>query len=59
VYSDGHGGTLIDPSVALFAQTAAALAPSAAASTVLVSSASTVGQSPLLYATASAGAGHG
>jgi autotransporter passenger strand-loop-strand repeat protein len=59
VLSDGHGGTLIDPRVALFAQTAAALAPSTAAGTPLVSSASTIGQSPLLYATASAGAGHG
>jgi autotransporter passenger strand-loop-strand repeat protein len=58
VLSDGHGGTLIDPQVALFVQTAAALAPSTAASTALVSSASTLGQSPLLHATASAGAGH-
>jgi hypothetical protein len=46
--SDGHGGTLIDPSVALFAQTAAALAPSV----------SIIGQTPLLRAAASATAGH-
>jgi autotransporter passenger strand-loop-strand repeat protein/autotransporter-associated beta strand protein len=58
VLSDGHGGTLIDPQVARFAQTAAAFAPSDAAKTALVSSASPIGQTPLLHATVSAAAGH-
>ena len=52
VLSDGHGGTLIDPKAALFAQTAAAFAPSDAAKTALVSSTSPAGQTPLLHAAA-------
>ena len=58
VLSDGHGGTLIDPTVARFAQAAAAFAPSNAAKTALVSSGSPAGQTPFLHATVSAGAGH-
>ena len=58
VLSDGHGGTLIDPDVARFAQTAAAFAPADAAKTALVSATSPVAQSPFAHATASAGAGH-
>jgi len=52
VTSDGHGGTLIDPSAALFAQTAAAFAPADAARTALVTSTSPVGQTPFLHAAA-------
>ena len=52
VLSDGHGGTLIDPKVAAFAQTAAAFAPSDAAKTALVSSASPTAQTPFLHAAA-------
>jgi hypothetical protein len=58
VLSDGHGGTLIDPKVVAFAQTAAGFAPSDAARTAPVSSASPSGQTPFLHATASATAGH-
>jgi hypothetical protein len=58
ILSDGHGGTLIDPKVVAFAQTAASFAPSDAAKTALVSSTSPTGPTPLLHATASAGAGH-
>jgi hypothetical protein len=58
VTSDGQGGTLIDPRVALFAQAAAVLAPSGAVQTALVSSASPIGLTPLLLATTSAGAAH-
>jgi autotransporter passenger strand-loop-strand repeat protein len=54
VLSDGQGGTLIDPAVARFAQTAAAFAPSDAATAALVSSASPIARSPFLHATASA-----
>jgi autotransporter passenger strand-loop-strand repeat protein len=57
VLSDGHGGTLIDPQAARFAQAAAAFAPTDAAKTVLVSGASLPGQTALLHPTASAGAG--
>jgi hypothetical protein len=57
VTSDGHGGTLIDPSAALFAQTAAAFAPADAAKTALASGASPTDHMPLLHATASAAAG--
>jgi autotransporter passenger strand-loop-strand repeat protein len=55
VTSDGHGGTLIDPRAVAFAQTAAAFAPSAAARTGLVSSASPTAQTPFAHAAASAG----
>jgi hypothetical protein len=58
VASDGHGGSLIDPKTVAFAQAAAALAPSAAARTALVSSTAPVVQTPFAHATASAGAGH-
>ncbi|HUO12497.1 MAG TPA: hypothetical protein VMU37_07050, partial [Caulobacteraceae bacterium] len=63
VLSDGHGGTLIDPTavdpqVTHFAQTAAAFAPSDAAKTALVSSTSPAAHTPFLHAAASAGAGH-
>jgi autotransporter passenger strand-loop-strand repeat protein len=54
VVSDGHGGTLIDPHAALFAQTAAAFAPSDAASTALVSSPSPADHTPFLHAAGSA-----
>jgi hypothetical protein len=62
VFSDGHGGTLIDPpapdpAVARFTQAAAAFAPSDAGKTALVSSTSPVGQSPFLHTAASAGHG--
>jgi hypothetical protein len=56
VLSDGHGGTLIDPTAARFAQAAAAFAPShAAMTTSLVSAASPAVQTPFAHATASAG----
>jgi autotransporter passenger strand-loop-strand repeat protein len=68
VFSDGHGGTLIDPvaiapkaidpKVLAFAHTAAAFAPSDAAKTALVSSTSPTDHMPFLRATASATAGH-
>jgi fibronectin-binding autotransporter adhesin len=59
VLSDGHGGTLIDPTAlkpktVAFAQAAAAFAPADAAKTALVSSASAAGHTPFA-ATASAG----
>jgi len=57
VLSDGHGGTLIDPQVARFAQTAAAFAPSDAAKMAGVSGTSPTAQTPFLHATASATAG--
>jgi len=67
VLSDGHGGTLIDPTagapkaiepkVVAFAHAAAAFAPPDAAKTALVSSTSPAGHTPFLHATASAGAG--
>ena len=68
VLSDGHGGTLIDPTAAAahkaidpkvlaFAHTLAAFAPADAANSALVSSTSPAGQTPFLHATASAGAG--
>ena len=44
VLSDGHGGTLIDPKVVAFAQTAATFAPSHAAKTALPSDASPTAQ---------------
>jgi autotransporter passenger strand-loop-strand repeat protein len=54
VLSDGHGGTLIDPTAARFAQAAAAFAPShAAMTTSLVSAASPAVQTPFAHATAS------
>jgi len=52
VLSDGHGGTLIDPEAARFAQTAAAFAPSDAAKTALVSSAAPAVQTPFAHASA-------
>jgi hypothetical protein len=55
VLSDGHGGTLIDPQVARFAQTAAAFAPPDAANAALVSATSPSGRTPFLHAAASAG----
>jgi len=58
VTSDGHGGTLIDPIVAQFAQAAAAFAPSDAAKTALVSSTSPTAQTPFAHAAVSASAGH-
>ena len=58
VLSDGHGGTLIDPRAARFAQTAAAFAPADAAKTAPVSGASPIGQAPFLHAAVSASAGH-
>ena len=57
VLSDGHGGTLIDPQVARFAQTAAAFAPSDAAKMAGVSGTSPTAQTPFQHATASATAG--
>ena len=54
VLSDGHGGTLIDPTVAAFVQTAAAFAPSGAAKTAPVSATSPTDHTPFLHATASA-----
>jgi len=67
VLSDGHGGTLIDPTAAApkaidpkvlaFAHAAAAFAPSDAANTALVSSTSPTRPTPFLHAAASAGAG--
>jgi hypothetical protein len=69
VLSDGHGGTLIDPTTAAtapkaidpkvlaFAHSVAAFAPSDAANTALVSATSPTGQTPFLHAAASAGAG--
>ena len=68
VLSDGHGGTLIDPTTAAtpraldpkvlaFAHAAAAFAPSDAATAALVSSTSPGGATPFLHATASATAG--
>ena len=67
VLSDGHGGTLIDPTAAApkaldpkvlaFTHTAAAFAPSDAARTALVSSTSPAGQTPFAHAAASAGHG--
>ena len=67
VLSDGHGGTLIDPTAAAphkavdpkvlaFAHSLAAFAPADAANSALVSSTSPTGQTPFLHATASAGA---
>jgi autotransporter passenger strand-loop-strand repeat protein len=64
VLSDGHGGTLIDPTAAAshkaldpkvlaFAHAAAAFAPSDAANTALLSSTSSVGQTPFAHAAAS------
>jgi len=58
VLSDGHGGTLIDPTVARFAQAAAAFAPADAANTALVSATSPTGQTPFAHTNASASAGH-
>jgi autotransporter passenger strand-loop-strand repeat protein len=55
VLSDGHGGTLIDPKAVAFAHTAAAFAPSDAAKTALVSSASPTAPTPFAHAMASAG----
>jgi autotransporter-associated beta strand protein len=55
VLSDGHGGTLIDPEAARFAQTAAAFAPPPAAKTALARGSAT-GQTPFLHAAVSAGA---
>ena len=60
VISDGHGGTLIDPKglspqVAVFAQAAAAFAPSDAANTVFVSSGASSSLTPLVHAAGSAG----
>jgi autotransporter passenger strand-loop-strand repeat protein len=55
ILSDGHGGTLIDPQVARFAHTAAAFAPSDAATAALVSSTSPIARTPFLHAAASAG----
>jgi hypothetical protein len=63
VLSDGHGGTLIDPTAAAahkaldpkvlaFAHTLAAFAPSDAATAAMVSSTSPGGQTPLLHAAA-------
>ena len=63
VLEDDNEDVLIDPrgigpkAVAHFAQAAAAFAPSDAAKTALVSSASPAGQSPFLHAIGSAGAG--
>jgi hypothetical protein len=59
VTSDGHGGVLINPAVTLFAQAAAALAPTAAAKTALASATAPVAQTPFAHAMASAGAGRG
>jgi autotransporter passenger strand-loop-strand repeat protein len=58
VLGDGHGGTQIDTQVALFAQTAATLAPSGAASLALASTASPTSQTTFLHAAASEGGGH-
>lgn len=55
VTSDGHGGTLIDPTVARFAQTAAAFAPSDAAITAPLSAGGTSGFAEMLHAANSAG----
>jgi len=72
VLSDGHGGTLIDPTAAgrkatapkpidpkalAFAHTLAAFAPSDAANTALVSSTSPTGRTPFLHAPAAVDAG--
>jgi len=57
VLSDGHGGTLIDPEAARFAQAAAGFAPSDAANAALVSSASPASHTPFAHAAASAGRG--
>jgi len=66
ILGDGHGGTLIDPTAApraigpqalAFAHTAAAFAPSDAATAAPVSGASPIGQTPFLHASASAGHG--
>jgi len=58
VLSDGHGGTLIDPEVTRFAHSLAAFAPSDAAKTALVPSASPAAQTPFVHAAVSATAGH-
>jgi hypothetical protein len=58
VLSDGHGGTLIDPEVTRFTQTAAAFAPRDAANTARVSSPSPTDHMSFLHATATASAGH-
>jgi autotransporter passenger strand-loop-strand repeat protein len=67
VLSDGHGGTLIDPTAAApkaldpkvlaFAHAAAAFAPSDAANAALASSTSPIAQTSFLHATTSVGAG--
>jgi len=67
VLSDGHGGTLIDPTAAApkaldpkvlaFTHTAAAFAPSDAANAALASSTSPIAQTSFLHATTSVGAG--
>jgi autotransporter passenger strand-loop-strand repeat protein len=67
VLSDGHGGTLIDPTTApkvldprvtLFAQATAAFAPSDAVKTALVSGTSPTGQTPFAYSIGSGGTMH-
>ena len=68
VLSDGHGGTLIDPTTAstpkaidpkvlAFAHATAAFAPSDATTVMVSSTSSLTGQTPFAHATASAGAG--
>jgi len=67
VLSDGHGGTLIDPTGAAptaidpkalaFTHAVAAFAPADAAATALVSSTSPNGQTAFLHAAATAGEG--
>jgi len=68
VFSDGHGGTLIDPTasapkpidphVLAFAHAAAGFAPSDAATAARVSSTSPTGQTPFAHAAVSAGMAH-
>jgi autotransporter passenger strand-loop-strand repeat protein len=55
VTSDGHGGTLIDPHVAGFAQATAGFSPPSAAIAGPVSAGGTSGFAGVLHATASAG----
>ena len=58
VLSDGHGGTLIGPTLAQFAQAAAVFAPLGCAKTALVPGVASTGQTPFLHVTASGGGGH-
>jgi autotransporter passenger strand-loop-strand repeat protein/autotransporter-associated beta strand protein len=55
VTGDGHGGTLIDPQVAGFAQAAAAFSPTAAGPLSPISRGAASGLAEMLHATASAG----